>query len=253
MLPCRKYMHLLKGAALLSNIPLVTSQAPTPSSTQPSIIEQPIFRPTREDVLIPGGTFKIEWTPDKHFENVTLELWDKTSWGYSRDFGSLCYHWVNPFCGTIASHAPNNGSFEWQIPKPGSDFPRGERVYWIKMYVDDYIKPDIGNKDPVLSYSPNFMFIPENGEIPPPEQQTITNTMSSPPTLWPSPETVFVTVTDGSFITGAPPVAFTTTSLSSNASQTASLNSTVPTSSEGAAPGWKVSISWLFVLSLGLI
>src|SRR6186713_1319858 len=122
---------------LLSSIPLACSQEPT----EPSDIEQPFVHPNRDDVLVPGGTFTIQWTADTRFANITLELWDKTSWGYSRDFGSLCYHWVNPFCGTIVSHAPNNGSYVWHIPKPGSDFPRGDRVFWVKMYVDDYFHP----------------------------------------------------------------------------------------------------------------
>ncbi|KAF2194799.1 hypothetical protein K469DRAFT_706288, partial [Zopfia rhizophila CBS 207.26] len=130
---------------LLHLLPLVSAQQTTPSPTQPSRVQQPILSPSKKDVLTPGGTFTIRWEPNSHFANVTLEIWDKTTWGYSRDFGELCYHWVNPFCGTIASHAPNTGSYEWHIPKPGSEFPRGEKVFWLKMYVDDYLKPDIGN------------------------------------------------------------------------------------------------------------
>lgn len=128
-------------------------------------VTQPIHHPNANDTLTPGSTFTITWTPNTHFANVTLELWDKTTWGYSRDFGDLCYRWVNPFCGTIASHAPNTGSFEWHIPKPGSDFPRGIQVFWIKMYVDDYQKPEINNTDPVLSYSESFEFELEPGQI----------------------------------------------------------------------------------------
>ena len=145
---------------------LVAAQIPSPSPTHPSIIEQPIIHPTKEDQLTPGSTYTIQWIPDPAFSNVTIELWDKTSWGYSRDFGDLCYHWVNPFCGTIVSHAPNTGTFEWNVPKPGSDFPRDERVFWIKMYVDDYWRPDLGNTDPVLSYSQNFAFVLEPGQTP---------------------------------------------------------------------------------------
>ncbi|ORY09823.1 hypothetical protein BCR34DRAFT_656186 [Clohesyomyces aquaticus] len=156
---------------LLSLITITTAQTTTPPpSTQPSRVSQTILTPNRTSLLTPGSPFTITWIPDPHFSNITLEIWDKTSWGYSRDFGDLCYHWVNPFCGTIASHAPNTGSFVWQVPKPGSDYPRdagngtgegtgssGVRVFWIKMYVDDYLKEGY-NRDPVLSYSQNFAF-----------------------------------------------------------------------------------------------
>lgn len=33
------------------------------------------------------------------------------------------------------------------------------------MYVDDYLKPEIGNESPVLSYSQNFAFAPEPGQV----------------------------------------------------------------------------------------
>ncbi|KAF2469822.1 uncharacterized protein BDR25DRAFT_370467 [Lindgomyces ingoldianus] len=179
---------------ILSYIPIVTSQSSVLPSTQPSRVQQPISHPNRDDLLTPGGTFTIRWQPDPHFSNVTLEIWDKTSWGYSRDFGDLCYHWINPFCGTIVSHAPNTGSYEWHIPKPGSDFPRAERVFWIKMYVDDYLKPEINNKDPVLSYTQNFAFAPDPGQ-----SVSVTWTLMGTGTPTPSPTlagTVTVTVHD---------------------------------------------------------
>ncbi|KAF2266423.1 hypothetical protein CC78DRAFT_578120 [Lojkania enalia] len=188
---------------------IVTCQTSTP---QPSGIQQPITHPTRHEVLTPGGTFTIQWIADLHFSNVTLEIWDKTSWGWSREFGEQCYHWVNPFCGTIGSHLPNTGSYEWRIPKPGSNFPRGEHVFWIKMYVDDYIKEDIGNKDPVLSYSQNFSFAPEPGQNVSTSTTESASAVPTPP-MELIPGTVTITVIENASSwtvvgpTGPPPTA----------------------------------------------
>lgn len=151
-----------------------------PTIVRSDPVSQPILHPISTDTLVPGSVFIITWKPDTHFANVTLELWDNTTWGYSRDFGDLCYRWVNPFCGTIVSHAPNTGSFEWHIPKPGSDFPRGIEVFWIKMYVDDYQKPEINNSDPVLSYSQRFAFELTPGQNPSAVSGEVYSPISSP-------------------------------------------------------------------------
>ncbi|KAK7188401.1 hypothetical protein PSPO01_05592 [Paraphaeosphaeria sporulosa] len=146
-------------------IHLTTAQLPTSKAT--SALTQPFLHPIRGDVLLPGSIFTIQWDANPAFKNITLQLWDKTSWGFARDLLSPCHPWArNPFCGTIAASAPNTGSFAWLVPNPqngtlGFGFPRGEHAYWVKMYVEDYLQPGIGNKDPVLSYSQNFAFARE--------------------------------------------------------------------------------------------
>ncbi|KAF2735677.1 hypothetical protein EJ04DRAFT_563183 [Polyplosphaeria fusca] len=188
----RPFLRVLPAALQLFSF--TGAQASTPAPTHPSFVEQPILYPTGDTLITPGSIYTIQWKANTAFSNITLELWDKTSWGYSRDFGELCYHWVNPFCGTIGSHLPNTGSFEWHVPQPGSDFPRGDRVFWIKMYVDDYIKPEIGNNDPVLSYSQNFGFAPEPGQN---ISATDTSTTTPTPIIESSPSQITVTVYDG--------------------------------------------------------
>ncbi|KAF2437878.1 hypothetical protein P171DRAFT_505587 [Karstenula rhodostoma CBS 690.94] len=151
---------------LVSNlIHLTTAQLPTSKATP--VDTQPFRHPIHGDVLLPGSVFTIEWEANPAFHNVTLQLWDKTSWGFARDLLAPCHPWArNPFCGTIAASAPNTGAFAWLVPDPrngslAAGFPRGERAYWVKMYVDDYLQPAVGNADPVLSYSRNFAFARE--------------------------------------------------------------------------------------------
>ncbi|KAJ4360456.1 uncharacterized protein N0V89_001019 [Didymosphaeria variabile] len=174
-----------------------TAQLPTSKAT--SALTQHFIHPIRGDVLLPGSIFTIRWEANTIFKNVTFQLWDKTSWGFARDLLSPCHPWArNPFCGTIAVSAPNTGSFEWLVPNPqngssGFGFPRGERAYWIKMYVEDYVHAEIGNTDPVLSYSQNFAFA-KAGNV-----GTLVTEQEGPTSTsgWDSgPPTVFVTVLD---------------------------------------------------------
>lgn len=222
------------------------------TATKQSTIEQPIVHPSREDTLTAGTTFVIEWKPDHHFSNVTIELWDKTSWGYSRNFGSLCYHYVNPFCGTIVSHARNTGSFEWRIPKPNNEFPRGQKVFWIKIYVDDFMKPEINNKDPVLSYSQHFAFAPDPGQqVSIPEPSSVT---SAPPrTMSLITGSAYVTVHDGANITIVPPKPISTRTSAASGSKTSILESAKPSQSQGVASGWRRQIPVLLPLLPWLI
>ncbi|KAF2794416.1 hypothetical protein K505DRAFT_417118 [Melanomma pulvis-pyrius CBS 109.77] len=242
--PC--LAHLLFIFRLFSLFPLGLSQ----ESTQPSPIEQKILHPARDDVLEAGGIFTIQWTADPHFANVTLEVWDKTSWGYSRDFGTLCYHWINPFCGTIVSHAPNTGSYQWHIPKPGSDFPRKQRVFWIKMYVDDYLHPEIGNKDPVLSYSSNFCFAPEPGQDAGVGESSTTALASSAMPDVQQQGTVFVTVHD----TATTYIGATTRPFNASATATGAPNRNITDSApiHGAAPRMRQTLPTIVLLFLGL-
>jgi len=140
------------------------SATPTSSAPKPSVLTQHIYHPAHKDILVPGSISTIRWTANPHFQNVTLQLWDNTSWGYSRDLLSPCIPWGrNSFCGTIATHTPNTGSFDWYIPNPangslGHGFPRDEQVFWVKIFVEDYLNEEIGNKRPVVSWSQNFAF-----------------------------------------------------------------------------------------------
>lgn len=155
-------MSLTTLLLLLNLLPLSTAQLPTSITAPP--LTQPFLHPTHGDILLPGTTFTLLWTPLPTFQTITLQLWDKTSWGFSRDLLSPCHPWVrSPFCGTIASSAPNTGSFEWTVPNPlngslGYGFPRGEAAFWVKMYVEDYMREGSGNGEPVVSYSQNFGF-----------------------------------------------------------------------------------------------
>ncbi|KAF2873968.1 hypothetical protein BDV95DRAFT_317680 [Massariosphaeria phaeospora] len=221
---------------------LIAAQTSAPPHPEPSYISQPILHPTHDDLIEAGGIFSIEWTPDSAFQNVTLEIWDNTSWGYSRDFGSLCYHWINPFCGTIVSHAPNTGTYEWHVPKPGSDFPRGEWVFWIKMYVDDFLHHEIGNTSPVLSYSQTFAFRPEPGQ----EIPTYSETESIPT---PTAET--------SQATNSGSVKNSTTAMMSDPSATPTArsgqNATLPIPSQGSAFRFAQMVPSFVLLVVGLI
>ena len=177
--------------------PLISfTLAQLPTSKATSVITQRFIHPTRGDVLLPGSVFTIKWEPNANFKNITLQLWDKTSWGFSRDLLSSCHPWDrNPFCDTIASDAPNTGSFDWMIPNPqngslGFGFPRGQRAYWIKMYVEDYVQADIGNDLPVLSYSHNFAFAKEG------EAGTLVTEEATSTVFDSGPPTVYVTVSD---------------------------------------------------------
>ncbi|KAF2641887.1 hypothetical protein P280DRAFT_479148 [Massarina eburnea CBS 473.64] len=146
--------------------PVAEAQA---STSTPSLHSQRFVHPSKGDVLVTGDTFTIRWTTIPQFGYVTLQLWDKTSYGYSHDLTTPCYPYArSTFCGTIATHVPNNGSHEWRIPFPangtnnaGYTFPRGEKVFWVKLFVEDFIQSSIGNKDPVLSFSQNFAFAKE--------------------------------------------------------------------------------------------
>ncbi|KAF2491929.1 hypothetical protein BU16DRAFT_541875 [Lophium mytilinum] len=122
----------------------------------------PISKPTAGEVLVAGTSYTIEWKPDIG-STVELQLWDDTYLGYSREFGDLCYNYlINPFCGQIATNVSNTGKYEWHIPHPSS-YPRNEPYFWIKMFVNDFYHPELGNTDPVLSYSQNFSFAAEPG------------------------------------------------------------------------------------------
>jgi hypothetical protein len=146
-------------------VTLVSAQDPTSHSlTASSRLSQPILHPNSSEILTAGTTFVIQWQPLPSFSNVTLELWDRTRWGYSRDFGTPCFPYNNPFCGIIALRTPNSGSFTWAIPKPADGFQRGQRSFLIKMYVDDFHKPEMGNTMPIVSYSEAFAFAPEPGQ-----------------------------------------------------------------------------------------
>lgn len=168
---------------------LAGAQLPTSKAT--SVLTQRFIHPIRGDIPLPGSIFTIRWDANPAFKTITLQLWDKTSWGFSRDLLSPCHPWIgSPFCGTIASAAPNTGSFDWTIPNPvngslGFGFPRGETAYWIKMYVDDYFQTSIGNKDPVVSYSQNFAFARE-GEpaVTATEEPSSTGLDRGPPTVY---------------------------------------------------------------------
>lgn len=179
---------------LLSLAHSSTAQLPTPQAT--SVLTQHFIHPIRGDVLLPGSIFTIRWDLNPAFKNLTLQLWDKTSWGFSRDLLSPCHPWArNPFCGTIATSAPNTGSFDWTVPNPpngslGYGFPRGEKAFWVKMYVEDYMHEEIGNVDPVLSYSQNFAFAKE-GEAPVLATEEASSTVPER-----GPPTVYVTVID---------------------------------------------------------
>ncbi|KAF2815949.1 uncharacterized protein BDZ99DRAFT_565845 [Mytilinidion resinicola] len=119
-----------------------------------------ISKPTAGEVLVAGTTYTIEWKPDIG-STVELQLWDDTYYGYSRAFGDLCYNYLfNPFCGQIATNVSNTGKYEWHIPHQ-SDYPRNQPYFWLKMFVNDFYHPELGNTDPVLSYSQNFSFTAE--------------------------------------------------------------------------------------------
>lgn len=132
--------------------------------SQSPVLTQHILHPAHKDVLVPGSVSTIRWNANTHFKNVTLQLWDNTSWGYSHDLLTPCYPWGrNSFCGTIATHVPNTGSYDWTIPNPangtlGFGFPRNETVFYVKIFVEDYIKEELGNRHPVVSWSQNFAF-----------------------------------------------------------------------------------------------
>ncbi|KAF2649801.1 hypothetical protein K491DRAFT_721333 [Lophiostoma macrostomum CBS 122681] len=133
-----------------------------PPGTQSFAFPQPIIQPTASSTISPGATFTVTWNASTHFSNITLELWDNTTIGYSRLFSptlSSCYRWNPPYCGNIAVNVANTGSYDWVIPTPSTDdWPSKQSVFRIKMYVIDYWKPDVGNLAPVLSFSDWFAF-----------------------------------------------------------------------------------------------
>jgi hypothetical protein len=133
-----------------------------PPGTQSFAYPQPILQPTASSTLTPGTTFTVSWNASQHFSNITIELWDNTTTGYSRLFSptfSSCYRWNPPYCGNIAVNVPNTGNYDWVIPNPSTDdWPSQKSAFRIKMYVIDYWKPDVGNLAPVLSFSDWFAF-----------------------------------------------------------------------------------------------
>ncbi|CAI6336507.1 unnamed protein product [Periconia digitata] len=151
-----------------------TAQSPTPtlnsisSPTASASGSQHFIHPAGGDVLTLGTTLTIRWTAITNYKYVTIQLRDNTSQGFSQDLLTPCTPFSRKYCGNIATHAPNTGSFEWVIPIPvngtdstGHTFPRGERVFWLKMFVEDFINAETGNKQPVLSYSQIFAFAKE--------------------------------------------------------------------------------------------
>ncbi|KAF1954764.1 hypothetical protein CC80DRAFT_549947 [Byssothecium circinans] len=172
--PLHGLLFLFMGLLLYaSSVRAQTSTQPLPRITgTPSLLSQHFIHPAKNDVLVTGGTFTIRWTVIPDFNFVTIQLWDKTSYGYSRDLLTPCSHYSrNALCGTISDQVPNTGSFEWQIPSPanntnsaGYPFPRGEKRFWIKMFVEGYMQNSTGNKEPVISYSQNFAFAKEGEE-----------------------------------------------------------------------------------------
>ncbi|KAF2247072.1 hypothetical protein BU26DRAFT_520343 [Trematosphaeria pertusa] len=241
--------------SILFYLPSGLAQSPTePSSAAPSAFSQPILHPNRTDDVVPGTIFTIRWTPVPDFQNVTLQLWDKTPWGISHDLLTPCFPWGrNPFCGTIAFHAPNTGSFDWQIPNPasgeaGSGFPRGEKVFWIKIYVEDYMHPEIGNRDPVVSYGQNFEFAPADGQQEPAVAQSDSYIGGMPtPTGDGAPGTV-VTVT----VYESPNPYASPTSPLPPASATSGMATAAPLT-PGAASRVKGSIASALLLLLGFL
>ena len=208
--PLSLYISHIQAVVATATYPYTPSASATPLPR----IHQPILQPNSSTVLTPGTTFLITWTPDTRFQNVTLELWDRTSWGYSRDFGTFCYHYLNPFCGSIGLHVPNTGNFSWPIPIPQNGFPRNDRSFWIKMYVNDFLKPEIGTVDPVVTFSESFAFGSTDG----------TGWISSTPPIWAmmqtgtspgdSSSTVLVTAQDQTVATSSV-IALTASSVAS--------------------------------------
>ncbi|PVH99685.1 hypothetical protein DM02DRAFT_656160 [Periconia macrospinosa] len=138
------------------------------SPTAPASGSQHFIHPAKNDVLTLGSTLTIRWTEITYYKYVTIQLWDHTSHGFSHDLLTSCSPFSRKTCGNIATHAPNTGSFEWKIPVPvngtnsaGHAFPRGEKVFWLRMFVEDYVQNSIGNKVPVVSYSQGFAFAKE--------------------------------------------------------------------------------------------
>lgn len=143
---------------------LASISSPTASASG----TQHFIHPAKNDVLALGSTFQIRWTPITYYKNVTIQLWDNTSHGFAHDLLTPCSLWARKSCGSIAMHAPNTGAFDWTIPAPvngtnsaGHAFPRGEQVFYLKMFVEDFMQSAIGNKAPVLSYSQSFAFAKE--------------------------------------------------------------------------------------------
>lgn len=231
---------------------IVVLQAVGSTAAKSSIIEQPIIHPSSEDTLTAGGIFTIKWKPDGRFSNVTLELWDNSR-GYSRNFGSFCYFYVNFYCGTIASHVPNSGSFEWRVPKPNNEFPRGQKVFWIKIYVDDFLKPEINNKEPIVSYSQHFAFAPEPGQqvSTPLEQSSLTTAL--PRTMSLISGSAYVTVHDGANITIVPPKAIPTRTTTFSGTKGTSSGPAQATQSQGEASIWRGRVPAVLSLLLWLI
>ncbi|KAL5434396.1 hypothetical protein PMIN06_011403 [Paraphaeosphaeria minitans] len=144
------HLHTLLIMTLLH----LTTAQPATSKATPALT-QPFLHPLHGEVLLPGSIFTIQWQPNPAFQHITLQLWDTTAWGFARDLLSPCHPpWPrNPFCGTIAAAALNTGAFAWRVPDArngslGFGFPRGELVYWVKMFVEDYVQPGIGNEGP---------------------------------------------------------------------------------------------------------
>lgn len=123
------------------------------------------------------------------------------------------------------------------------------------MYVDDYLHPEIGNTDPVLSYSSNFCFAAEpgqQGETGPGESSTadVVSTVVSDVLLQ---STVFVTVHDPASTGIATTTGMFRESATVMATSAPRINGTDLAPFKGGASklGWSLQ-GWLLLL-LGLL
>jgi len=151
----------LSTLAISDTATLVVSDIPTWPETSFATL---LPRPTQGEVLTPGSTYTISWTPPVGTA-VNIEINDgfPPSHGSAHVFGPVCGGWViNYHCGQIAKKAPNSGTYEWVIPVPGTggSFDPGfqtdpKYMIWIFVWalvVDD--KP----QGPFYYYSGNFSF-----------------------------------------------------------------------------------------------
>jgi hypothetical protein len=245
-MPHTAMLHSSLTAYIFVIIQLVCAQSSTQltSAPAPSVLTQHIVHPAHKDILVPGSTSTIQWDANDHFKNVTLQLWDHTSWGYSHDLLTPCFPWGrNSFCGTIAMHVPNTGSFEWYIPNPtngslGYGFPRDEQVFWVKIFVEDYINEEIGNHLPVVSWSQNFAFAADG------ESGTIVDATTT------STDGIPVLVTQQSSATSNLGATSTIATTSATAKSPSAHESTMLPSAQGDALKLKGSVPLLGVMFL---
>jgi hypothetical protein len=254
MVPPSLFAYLIVSTLAIQ---LGNAQSPAPTSSAPksTVLTQHVLHPAHKDILVPGSISTIRWEVNSHFTNVTLQLWDNTSWGYSRDLLSPCIPWGrNPFCGTIATHVPNTGSLDWYIPNPangslGYGFPRDEQVYWVKIFVEDYLHDEIGNRRPVVSWSQNFAFAAdgESGSVVDDEPST-TNSEGVP---------VYVTDRQSATMGSSAASTVTSTSVSAKTTATTSLpkggSVAPPTQGEASTLKGSMWLSGALSLVLGFI